>query len=371
MADVAFDGVWKSFGTQDAVRDLSLHVAHGEFLVLVGPSGCGKSTTLRMLAGLEEVTRGRIFIGGRDVTHAEPRQRDIAMVFQSYALYPHMSVYENIAFALKNRRVPAEVIVDRVRQAAATLEIEHLLERRPRELSGGQRQRVALGRAIVRDAGVFLMDEPLSNLDAQLRVNMRSEIIKLHERIGSTTVYVTHDQVEALTMGTRVAIQRDGILTQVAPPDVIYDAPRNVFVATFIGSPSMNIMPARIVRDGGLSADFGAGRVALPPSMFEAVGEHNVVKLGVRPERIRVRAGACDSAHELDGSLILVESLGDESIITLALADRPVKAKLQGRFPHRVDTRLAVSFDPNALYVFDADTDEMLAGGPQATSPSA
>lgn len=236
MAQVVFDRVWKRFGTLAVVKNLSLTVEKGEFLVLVGPSGCGKSTTLRMLAGLETVSDGRILIGERDVTDAEPRERDIAMVFQSYALYPHMSVRDNIAFGLRNRKVPSTAISQKVDAAARMLEITHLLDRRPRELSGGQRQRVALGRAIVRDAAVFLMDEPLSNLDAQLRVNMRGEIIKLHQRLQSTTVYVTHDQVEAMTMGSRVAVLKDGELAQVDSAQQLYERPRNIFVATFIGS---------------------------------------------------------------------------------------------------------------------------------------
>ena len=280
MSSVLFDHVWKSYEAVEIVRDLNLDIAEGEFLVLVGPSGCGKSTTLRMLAGLEEVSRGDIRIGDRVVTNTEPRERDIAMVFQSYALYPHMTVEENIAFALKNRRVAPDVINRRVREATTMLEIDHLLERRPRHLSGGQRQRVALGRAIVRDPGVFLMDEPLSNLDAQLRVSMRSEIVKLHQRIGSTTVYVTHDQVEALTMGSRIAVLRQGKLMQVAPAEELYERPANAFVATFIGSPSMNMLSGRVVADG--LAKFKSGNILTAIATIIAVGPCGAIRYYAR-----------------------------------------------------------------------------------------
>jgi multiple sugar transport system ATP-binding protein len=239
MATVTFDHVWKRFGDFAAVQDVSLEIGDGEFMVLVGPSGCGKTTALRMIAGLEEITEGTLKIGDRVVNDVAPKDRDIAMVFQSYALYPHMSIYDNMAFGLKLRKVPKAQIEQRVNEAARILGLENL-KKKPRELSGGQRQRVALGRAIVREPSVFLMDEPLSNLDAKLRVQTRAEIARLHQRLGTTTVYVTHDQVEAMTMGTRIAVMSRGLLQQVGPPQELYDNPKNLFVAGFIGSPAMN-----------------------------------------------------------------------------------------------------------------------------------
>ncbi|WBL36511.1 ATP-binding cassette domain-containing protein [Tepidiforma flava] len=248
---VEFDRVHKTFGHVRAVRDLTLEVREGEFLVLVGPSGCGKTTALRMVAGLEEPTSGDIRIDGRSVLGVEPRDRDIAMVFQSYALYPHMSVYDNLAFGLRQRKTPKADVDRRIREVAEMLEIGHLLNRRPRELSGGQRQRVALGRAIARRPRVFLMDEPLSNLDAQLRLRTRAELSDLHRRLGTTLIYVTHDQVEAMTMGTRIAVMHDGVLQQVATPQLIYDRPANTFVASFIGSPAMNLLRGDLVPGPG------------------------------------------------------------------------------------------------------------------------
>ena len=249
MATVTFDGVWKKFGEVVAVNDLNLKIDDGEFMVLVGPSGCGKTTSLRMIAGLEEITEGTLSIGDRVVNHVAPKDRDIAMVFQSYALYPHMTVRDNMAFGLKLRKTPKDEIERRVNEAAAMLSCENLLDRKPRELSGGQRQRVALGRAIVREPAVFLMDEPLSNLDAKLRVQTRAEIARLHQRLGTTTVYVTHDQVEAMTMGERIAVMSEARLQQVGSPQELYDHPDNRFVAGFIGSPSMNFLEVDVTRD--------------------------------------------------------------------------------------------------------------------------
>ncbi|HMP40317.1 MAG TPA: ABC transporter ATP-binding protein, partial [Roseiflexaceae bacterium] len=258
MASIKFDHVWKRFGDFAALKDLNIDIADQEFLVLVGPSGCGKTTALRCLAGLEEITDGNILIGDRVVNDVPPKDRDIAMVFQSYALYPHMSVYDNMAFGLKLRKTPKQEIDRRVKEAAEMLKIGHLLDRKPKALSGGQRQRVALGRAIVRNPAVFLMDEPLSNLDAKLRVETRAEISKLHQRLKTTFIYVTHDQTEALTMGTRIAVMKDGVLQQLDTPQTLYDHPANMFVAGFIGSPSMNFFEAKLARgDGGVVADFG------------------------------------------------------------------------------------------------------------------
>src|SRR6187431_875607 len=267
MATVTFDHVFKKFGEVVAVKDLSLEIRDGEFMVLVGPSGCGKTTSLRMIAGLEEISEGTLRIGDKVVNDVAPKDRDIAMVFQSYALYPHMSVRDNMAFGLKLRKVPKADIEKRVKEAAGILSLEKLLDRKPKELSGGQRQRVALGRAIVREPAVFLMDEPLSNLDAKLRVQTRAEIARLHQRMGTTFVYVTHDQVEAMTMGTRIAVMSDGLLQQVGTPQVLYDTPSNRFVAGFIGSPSMNFVETNVPDGAG---DIRSDDLQVPvPSAFK------------------------------------------------------------------------------------------------------
>src|SRR5215207_1425649 len=275
MAGVLLDHVTKKFGDVTAVNDLSIQVQDREFLVLVGPSGCGKSTGLRLIAGLEEITSGDIYIGDRRVNDVAPKDRDIAMVFQSYALYPHMTVYDNLAFGLKLRRTPKAEIDRRVKEAAEILGLQNLLARKPKQLSGGQRQRVALGRAIVREPQVFLMDEPLSNLDAKLRVQTRAELIKLHQRLQTTVIYVTHDQVEAMTMGTRIAVMRDGILQQLDAPQVLYTRPANMFVAGFIGSPAMNFFEATLKRSqNGLAVDTGVFQVPVPPSKTEPLGKY-------------------------------------------------------------------------------------------------
>jgi multiple sugar transport system ATP-binding protein len=356
MSRVLFDHVWKSYANVEVVRDLNLAVEEGEFLVLVGPSGCGKSTTLRMLAGLEEVTKGDIHIGDRNVTFAEPRERDIAMVFQSYALYPHMSVEENIGFGLRNRGVPGTEIAKRVKKVSAMLEIGHLLDRRPRNLSGGQRQRVALGRAIVREAGVFLMDEPLSNLDAQLRVSMRSEIIKLHQRIRSTTVYVTHDQVEALTMGSRIAVLKNGRLMQVDTADNLYERPGSVFVATFIGSPAMNILSGSVeVADGGPSVRSGQFRWPIHPTVPLKPGAQII--LGIRPEHLIVQA---QGGPGNPATVTVVESTGNEAVVLLDLGGDMVKAKVPGRVKLKGGDVVSVSAEVAELHFFDAATEERI-----------
>ncbi|WP_297487983.1 ABC transporter ATP-binding protein, partial [Thermococcus sp.] len=292
MAEVQLINVWKVFGGFTAVKDMNLHVKDREFMILLGPSGCGKTTTLRMIAGLEEPTKGRIYIGDRLVADPEkdvfvpPRDRDVAMVFQSYALYPHMSVYDNIAFPLKLRKVPKSEVDKRVREVAEMLGLSELLNRKPRELSGGQRQRVALGRAIVRKPRVFLMDEPLSNLDAKLRVRMRAELKRLQRQLGVTTVYVTHDQVEAMTMGDRIAVINAGQLQQVGSPEEVYHKPANTFVAGFIGSPPMNFLEGTLTEDGFV--DFGEFRLKLLPDQFEVLREENLIDktitFGIRPE---------------------------------------------------------------------------------------
>jgi multiple sugar transport system ATP-binding protein len=324
MASVHWERVGKEFpdGTV-AVEDLSLDVADGEFVVLVGPSGSGKSTALRIAAGLEEASEGTIRIGERDVTDVPPRDRDIAMVFQTYALYPHMDVGANLGFALKLRGEPGPEIEARTSESARRLGISSLLDRLPRQLSGGQRQRVALGRAIVRDPQAFLMDEPLSNLDAQLRVEMRAYISRLHRELGTTTIFVTHDQVEAMTMGDRVAVMREGRLEQVDDPQSLYDHPANAFVGGFIGSPAMNLLTGRLEREGdGVTAAIGTNRVAIPeqpagrfPTAAEYVGDDVVI--GVRPEALGAEAAA--GAPALAGKVLLVESLGSDVLVHLEL----------------------------------------------------
>ncbi|HZT90404.1 MAG TPA: sn-glycerol-3-phosphate ABC transporter ATP-binding protein UgpC [Gaiellaceae bacterium] len=304
MASITFDHVTKQFDETKAVDDLDIQVADGEFLVLVGPSGCGKTTALRMLAGLEEITSGRILIGDRVVNNVAPGARNVAMVFQSYALYPHMTVRDNLAFSLRNFKVPKEEIERRVQQAAEILELDQLLKRKPRQLSGGQRQRVALGRAIVREPDAFLMDEPLSNLDAALRVQTRAEIMKLQKRLSTTTIYVTHDQVEAMTMGDRIAVMSKGVLQQIGRPEELYRHPANTFVATFIGSPAMNLLPTTTL---GLNA---GGKLA-----------------GFRPEHVRLGNGMPDAAS-YEALVEVVEYLGDEQLAHLKLGERDVVAKL-------------------------------------------
>jgi multiple sugar transport system ATP-binding protein len=329
MATVTLDDVNKVYDNGfQAIYDLSLDVADSEFLVLVGPSGCGKSTALRMVAGLESITTGELRIGDRVVNDVEPKDRDIAMVFQNYALYPHMTVYDNIGFALKLARVPKPEIDSRVRKAASILELEPWLDRKPGQLSGGQRQRVAMGRAIVRQPAAFLMDEPLSNLDAKLRVQMRAEIAKIQRDLGVTTIYVTHDQVEAMTMGDRVAVLKDGYLQQVATPQNLYDEPTNVFVAAFIGSPSMNLYEGELTLNGENSVQIGPQRVSLPPECLSRQpalqnysGQRVVV--GIRPEDFEDSAIATDAPADrrVKAKVRLVEALGSELMVHMELDD--------------------------------------------------
>jgi multiple sugar transport system ATP-binding protein len=334
MASVTYQNVSKVFDGTPAVRDFSLDIADGEFIVLVGPSGCGKSTALRMLAGLERTSEGRILIGDRVVNNVAPASRDVAMVFQSYALYPHMTVYDNLAFGLKNKGVPKRDIDERVRRAGDILQMTDLLKRKPKQLSGGQRQRVALGRAIVREPKAFLMDEPLSNLDAKLRVETRAEILKLQQRLGTTTIYVTHDQVEAMTMGDRIAVMNAGILQQVGTPEELYTNPRNVFVAGFIGSPAMNLVPAPVLNGGG------PDRIA-----------------GFRPEHVRPARTAGDG-YRFDARVDVVEYLGDEQLVHLLRKDTPLLAKLpvELRLETGRDEEFVVASDK--VLLFDAETEE-------------
>jgi multiple sugar transport system ATP-binding protein len=356
MATVTFDGATRTYPGLDhpAVDHLDLVVGDGEFLVLVGPSGCGKSTTLRMLAGLEPVDEGRILIGDRDVTRVLAKDRDIAMVFQSYALYPHMTVAENIGFHLKVKRLPRAERAQRVREAAKILDLEEFLDRKPAKLSGGQRQRVAMGRAIVRQPQVFLMDEPLSNLDAKLRVQTRTQIAALQRRLGVTTVYVTHDQVEAMTMGDRVAVLDDGVLQQVATPKELFTSPVNVFVAEFIGSPSMNLLAAKAGADG---ATHGTLTVPLTADQRSALTSADVT-IGVRPEGWTVRT---DGADGLDVTVAVVEELGSESFLycTDPAGDgleSQVVARAEGLSSSSPGDRVTLVPAPGRLHLFDSAT---------------
>ena len=358
MATVTFDKATRLYPgtTKPAVDAIDLHIADGEFLVLVGPSGCGKSTTLRMLAGLEEVNGGRILIGDRDVTNVPPKDRDIAMVFQNYALYPHMSVAENMGFALKIAGVPKEERAERVLEAAKLLDLEPYLDRKPKALSGGQRQRVAMGRAIVRKPQVFLMDEPLSNLDAKLRVQTRTQIASLQRRLGVTTVYVTHDQTEALTMGDRIVVLKDGILQQVGTPRDLYEAPANIFVAGFIGSPAMNFVPAKIV-EGGVQFGNSVG-VVDAQTLKNAKG--HAVTVGVRPEDLVVTKG-----KGLEVEIDVVEELGADGYLygraVIDGADHNVVVRVDGRnHPNRGD-KIFVEPVAKHIHVFDAETGSRLS----------
>ena len=362
MPNVRFEKAqrWYPGADTPAVPGIDLEINDGEFMVLVGPSGCGKSTTLRMLAGLEEVNEGKIFIGDREITHVPPKDRDIAMVFQNYALYPHMSVADNMAFALKMAKVPEAERKERVARTAKLLGLEDYLERKPKALSGGQRQRVAMGRAIVREPQVFCMDEPLSNLDAKMRVQTRTDIAKLQADLGVTTVYVTHDQVEAMTMGDRVAVMKDGVLQQVDDPLRLYDKPLNLFVAGFIGSPQMNLLKAR-AKDG--QAQIGDYLVPVDPAASGRLGpQHNDITVGVRPEAWRQV-----SANEggLPVEVTVVEELGADAYVygTCDVEGTPgnVIIRVSARDTvHRGDT-IYVTTDPNHVHVFDTETGERLS----------
>jgi multiple sugar transport system ATP-binding protein len=357
MADVVLKSVGKIYpGDVEAVADVNLSIADGEFVVLVGPSGCGKSTTLRMIAGLEDVTSGDISIAGRDVTYVEPKDRDIAMVFQSYALYPHMSVRENMEFGLKLRKLPSDVIEETVTESARLLDIEPLLDRKPKALSGGQRQRVALGRAIVRDPAVFLFDEPLSNLDAKMRVQMRTEISKLHHSLNATMIYVTHDQVEAMTMGTRIVVMHEGRVHQADTPLDIYNHPVNKFVAGFIGSPAMNFITGKLVQENGLKLVTEGEQFSLPAGSKSAeqyIGSE--VCLGIRPEHITV----CNDG-DISQQVQVVEPLGSETLLYFTVAGDMFVVKTDGEITPEVNQEVKFSFDPARIHLFDVNSGEAL-----------
>ena len=365
MAGVTLDHIVKKYGEVTAVNDLNIQIRDQEFLVLVGPSGCGKSTALRMIAGLEEISGGDLYIGDRRVNDVAPKDRDIAMVFQSYALYPHMSVYDNMAFGLKLRKRPKPEIDRRVKEAAELLGLQNLLQRKPKQLSGGQRQRVALGRAIVREPQVFLMDEPLSNLDAKLRVETRAGLIKLHQRLLTTTVYVTHDQTEAMTMGHRIAVLRDGLLQQLDTPQTLYDRPANLFVAGFIGSPAMNFFPGQLTSDAGeMWVQTSGLKLKLPDSMRSKVGSLSgrEIIFGVRPEHIHSKAEVrdADPSRIAKVNVSVVEPLGSEVFAYLSTNGHEFIARIDAAAQPRPGETLETVFDTEHLHVFDKETEQAL-----------
>ena len=362
MAQLALKGLVKRFGAVEAVRGIDLEVAHEEFVVLVGPSGCGKSTILRMIAGLEEASAGEIRIGDRLVNNTAPKDRNIAMVFQNYALYPHKTVHGNMAFALRAQRLPKADVERRVQQAAAVLGLEELMERKPGELSGGQRQRVAMGRAIVRDPAVFLFDEPLSNLDAELRSRLRSEIKKLHQKLRATVVYVTHDQVEAMTLADRIVILNKGKVEQVGTPTEVYAAPANRFVAGFIGSPAMNMLPAEVAADTSGRPCIVVAGTCLPVDSSSTIASPpgTRVTFGIRPEDIAVLPDGIAAPATVEARITVVEPLGAEYLLSFAWNGHEIMAKIPGRALPDVGESLRFAFNMGHAHVFDATTGRSL-----------
>ncbi|WP_152395672.1 ABC transporter ATP-binding protein [Paenibacillus guangzhouensis] len=367
MAGVKLEHIYKKYAGSDkaTVIDVNLDIQDKEFLVLVGPSGCGKSTTLRMIAGLEEISEGKLYIGDRVVNDVAPKDRDIAMVFQSYALYPHMNVYQNMAFGLKLRKFKKDDIDKRVREAAKILDIEHLLDRKPKALSGGQRQRVALGRAIVREPQVFLMDEPLSNLDAKLRGQMRAEISKLAKRLETTVIYVTHDQIEAMTMGDRIVVMKDGIIQQAASPDVLYNHPTNIFVAGFIGAPTMNFIEGDLTEQGGAVRFRATGLdVEVPAGKAQALKDKGFIGkkviLGVRPEDIHEEPVFLEASPNsiFNAHVEVSENLGHEMLLYLnGVGKDSVIARVDGRSNTKEGQNVKLAIDMNKVHVFDKDSE--------------
>ncbi len=361
MASIEISNAVKSYGAVDVLHGIDLDIKDGEFIVLVGPSGCGKSTLLRMIAGLEDITSGAISIGGTVVNELQPKDRDIAMVFQSYALYPHMSVAENMSYALTLRKTTREKITDAITNVAEILGLTALLERRPKALSGGQRQRVAMGRAIVRQPQAFLFDEPLSNLDARLREQMRTEIRKLHRRLGATSVYVTHDQIEAMTMADRIVAMHDGIIQQVGSPVEIYDRPANIFVASFIGSPAMNFLKGayEMAQNGNAAIRLTDGSL-VPVLPARGATANQAVTLGARPEHIAIVADGNDGNSENPGipaRVELIEPMGLSTLIHVSLAGKPVKIFTLDRPDFAVDSFIHIAFDMEKAHVFDTKTE--------------
>ena len=366
MASISLNNLTKVYpGGVTAVHNFDLEIADKEFIIFVGPSGCGKSTTLRMIAGLEEISGGELYIGDRLVNDVPPKDRDIAMVFQNYALYPHMTVYKNMAFALQLRKVNKEEIHKKVNEVARILHIEHLLDRKPKALSGGERQRVALGRAMVRDPAVFLLDEPLSNLDAKLRTAMRSEIAKLHKQLATTFVYVTHDQVEAMTMGDRIVVMKSGYIQQVDTPQNLYDSPCNMFVAGFIGTPQMNFLNAKITAAGGnFTAECCGSSLPLPTIPKQKIEEYagKEVVLGVRPEDFYLDDSnlAKTESGVIDAELELSEMMGSEIYLYLNSNKNRIVAKVPARYNPRINTTISLTLDCTKIHVFDTKTERSL-----------
>ncbi|MBO4458749.1 MAG: sn-glycerol-3-phosphate ABC transporter ATP-binding protein UgpC [Butyrivibrio sp.] len=367
MASLSLKDICKVYpnGFQ-AVKDFNLEIEDKEFIIFVGPSGCGKSTTLRMIAGLEDISSGTLKIGDRVVNDVEPKDRDIAMVFQNYALYPHMTVYDNMAFGLKLRKVPKNEIDKMVKEAAKILDLEKLLDRKPKALSGGQRQRVAMGRAIVRNPKVFLMDEPLSNLDAKLRVQMRTEIAKLHQRLGTTIIYVTHDQTEAMTLGTRIVVMKDGIVQQVDTPQNLYEKPANLFVAGFMGSPQMNFIDAEVVVEGDSASLRVAGQlIELPPAKAKKVIDGGytgkTVTFGIRPEDVDDSEMVVSTSKAVFESTINVyELLGAEVYLYFDLDQFPITARVDSRTTARPGDKVKFAFDVEKIHIFDKETEQTI-----------
>ena len=363
MAQVVLKDLNKKFDEIHAVKDLNVQIRDKEFIVLVGPSGCGKSTTLRMVAGLEGITSGEIYIGDRLVNNLPPKERDTAIVFQNYALYPHMTVYDNMAFGLKMRKLPKADIEKRVREAAILLGIPDLLKRKPRQLSGGQRQRVAVGRAIVRHPQVFLFDEPLSNLDAKLRAQMRGELKRLHERLETTAIYVTHDQVEAMTLGDRVVVMKDGTVQQVGEPLEVYSRPRNKFVAGFIGSPAMNFIDTTITEAaGGLYAETTGLHVKAPPEQAARLASYKgqCVTLGIRPEDLRETKGSDPHDVSFDAVVDVVEPLGSEILLETRVGSQTIIARVDPTVRARLHEKIRLAYIPERLHFFDNRTEEAI-----------
>ena len=367
MAGLSLKNICKVYPNgYEAVKDFNLEIADQEFIIFVGPSGCGKSTTLRMIAGLEDISSGELRIGDRLINDVEPKDRDIAMVFQSYALYPHMTVYENMAFGLKLRKVPKDEIDKMVKEAAKILDLTPLLDRKPKALSGGQRQRVAMGRAIVRNPKVFLMDEPLSNLDAKLRVQMRVEIAKLHQRLGTTIIYVTHDQTEAMTLGTRIVVMKDGVVQQVDTPQNLYDKPQNLFVAGFMGSPQMNFLDGVVSINGeNVTINCAGVDIPLPPAkakkLIEGGYDGKTVTFGIRPEDVYDSEMFIETAKaSFEATVKVYELLGAEVYLYFELDEFPITARVDPRTTARPGDTIKVAFDVEKIHVFDKETEQVI-----------
>ncbi|MEM3506238.1 MAG: ABC transporter ATP-binding protein [Candidatus Bathyarchaeia archaeon] len=360
MVSIMLEKISKYFGNVKAVDDINLEIKNGEFLVLLGPSGCGKTTTLRIIAGLEKQTRGSVYFDGKIVNELEPKERNVAMVFQEYALYPHMSVYDNLTLCLKVAKVPKDEIARRVKKVSEMLKIEYLLDRRPGELSGGQQQRVALGRAIIREPAVFLLDEPLSNLDAILRINMRVELKKLQKNLGITTVYVTHDQTEAMVMADRIAVMKDGKILQLGSPADIYDRPINKFVGEFVGSPTMNLIEGSVIEKNGESIlDFGDFSIKIPRNISDFIKNkltHSELIMGIRPEYLIVKKYKDDES--IEAKVELIQRLGDTSYANLSIGSKLITAKIDPN--EKLEDKVFVKFDLDHMHLFDKKTEKAI-----------